>query len=293
MQTTAQTGRAAYAPNSFTGADRGPRPDASKGFRTWPEPVQGELTRTRSETFADHYSQARQFWISQTEVEQQHIVDAYVFELSKCEIAAIRLRVVANLRNVDEDFASRIADGLGVPLPEASEPARPTRTDLPPSDALSMLKDPPGTFAGRMLGVLVTDGTDAALLEALTTAVEKAGGTVETVAPVIGGVSLSGGSEHTPTHLLKAAPSVLFDAVAIIPSTDGAAQLAKDPAARDFLNDALSHQKFIGLGEDVTALVAAVGGKDVLDEGTPTLTADTVGDFVGQLAQLRVWSRQP
>ena len=80
----------------------------------------------RSEKFADHYSQARQFYVSQTPVEQAHIVDAFVFELSKCEQPGIRARMVANLRNVDDDFARRVADGLRLdPLPEPSRPGPP------------------------------------------------------------------------------------------------------------------------------------------------------------------------
>ena len=89
------------------------------------EPIAGDKQRVRSERFADHYSQARQFFISQTPIEQRHIIDAFVFELSKCEQPGIRSRMVANLRNVDEDLARGIADGLRLdPLPEASEPAR-------------------------------------------------------------------------------------------------------------------------------------------------------------------------
>ena len=87
----------------------------------------------RSERFADHYSQARQFLVSQTPTEQTHIVNGFVFELSKVEDPTIRTRMVANLRNVDEAFARAIADGLGLAeLPAASTPARPPITDLPP-----------------------------------------------------------------------------------------------------------------------------------------------------------------
>ena len=131
--------------------------------------------RVRSATFADHYSQARQFYISQTPVEQDHIVKAYTFELSKCEIPQVRSRMLAHLLNVHEDLATGVADGLGMPLPEPATPAMAPRTDLPPSDALSILKNGPDSFAGRKIGVLVTDGTDAAVLKAVRTAVDRRG----------------------------------------------------------------------------------------------------------------------
>ena len=106
--------------------------------------------RVRSERFADHYSQARQFFVSQTPVEQDHIVDAFVFELSKCEQPGIRARMVANLRNVDEDFAAASPTGsASIRCPEASTPARPPIADLPASPALSIIANGPQRFAGR------------------------------------------------------------------------------------------------------------------------------------------------
>ena len=102
MAMTNPVGRVNYEPNSWS--TPGPREDPAGGFRSFPEPVGGVKQRVRSERFADHYSQARQFYVSQTPVEQAHIVDAFVFELSKCEQPGIRARMVANLRNVDEDL---------------------------------------------------------------------------------------------------------------------------------------------------------------------------------------------
>ena len=94
----------------------------------------GPKRRLRPESFADHYSQARQFLISQTETEQQHLTDAFVFELSKCDRMAIRTRIVAGLRNVDENLARTVADGLGLgELPHALPPARQPVRDLPAS----------------------------------------------------------------------------------------------------------------------------------------------------------------
>ena len=136
MQMSLQSGRANYEPNSFTGDQRGPRPDLDGGFRSSQVPENGDKRRIRAESFADHYSQARQFYRSQTPVEQEHIIGGFTFELGKCEIPAIRTRMLANLRNVDESLASAVADGLGMPLPSASPAAVAPRDDLPASPAL-------------------------------------------------------------------------------------------------------------------------------------------------------------
>ncbi|MFC7753132.1 catalase-related domain-containing protein [Tsukamurella soli] len=219
MQTTVPTGPVNYEPNGRSGAEAGPRARPQLASVTsFETEVSGVKARLRPESFADHYSQARVFWISQNDIERDHIVDAYVFELSKVVDPHIRIRVVANLRNVDEKLAVRVAAGIGIPVPEPSEPFAPVRDDLPPSPALSILRNPPGTFAGRKLGVLVTNGTDAELLDALRSGVAEAGATIEVIAPKVGGVTLSDGQSTSADAQLAGAPAVLYDAVAVIPS---------------------------------------------------------------------------
>jgi len=280
-----------YEPNGYRAGDRGPRPPESGGYVPFAEPVEGPATRLRPESFADHYSQARVFWISQNPTEQQHIVDSYVFELSKVERAEIRSQVVANLRNVDEKMASDIAAGLGFPLPDASSPAVAVRTDLPGSSALSILLNPPQTFAGRKLGVLVTPGSDPALVDELQESVRAAGGVSELIATSMT-LDFKHGETRTIDNLLRGAPSVLFDAVAILPGEDAADGLAADPVAQQFVTDAYNHLKFIGVGPNCEALLKAVNLSDRLDWGCQALTGgDGVADFIGLLKQLRCWDR--
>ena len=120
----------------------GPREDPQARLpqlpRAW---TQGDKLRVRSEIFADHYSQARQFFVSQTEPEQNHIVAALTFELSKVETEAVRLRMLGRLANIDADPGERVAAGLGYREADRAgrPPAKPTRTDLKPSPALSIL----------------------------------------------------------------------------------------------------------------------------------------------------------
>jgi catalase len=289
MQMTRQEGRANYEPNSLGGPERGPRADVDHGYASVPREEAGQVRHVRSETFADHYSQARQFWISQTDVEQRHIVAAYGFELGKCEEPAIRTRMLGNLRNVHEDLAQGVADELGMPLPEANPAAVEPRTDLPESAALSILRNGPDSFAGRKLGVLVTAGSDGALVKALEEAFTKAGALVEYVAPAAGPLKLKGGRKLTPDHAVVGAPSVLFDAVAVVPSADGAEELAGRKTACDFVDDAFAHQKFLGWSADAEALLDAAGVTP--DDGCPELTADSVAGFLEQCAALRHWER--
>ena len=224
----------------------GPRESPTRGFQSHPAPEEGPKARARSETFADHYSQARQFFISQTEVEQTHIASALTFELSKVQTPAIRARMVSHLLNIDVGLAKKVAEGLRLrEMPKAADAARPTRKDLQPSPALSIQQNGPESFAGRKVGALVTDGVDSKILGVLAKALTAEGATLRLIAPEVGGVEASDGSWHDADEKLDGGPSVLFDAVAILSSKEGSARLADLPAARDFVADAVAHQKFI------------------------------------------------
>ncbi len=217
-------GRVNYQPNSW---GEGPRESPERGHRSFPEPMDGIKQRVRSETFADHYSQARQFFISQTKPEQDHIIAALTFELSKVETPVIRERMVAHLLNIHPDLANKVAQGLGLKkLPSPADAALPTREDLKPSPALSIIKNGPNRFEGRKLGILVTDGTDAGLFAALQAAVKKAGAATETIAPKVGGVKASDGTWIEAQQMIDGGPSVLYDAVAVLPSEAGDRRLA-------------------------------------------------------------------
>jgi catalase len=285
-------GRANYEPNSW-GAEGGPREDPLRGFRSFAGEDAGPKARLRPESFADHYSQARQFFVSQTPVEQKHIGDAITFELSKVERPDIRSRVVSHLLHIDEGLAGTVASGLGLELPEPGKAARPTRTDLPASDALSILKNPRASFAGRKLGILLTDGADATLFNALLAAVEKEKAVYEVIAPKIGGVTLSDGQKVAAKQKIDGGPSVLFDAVAILASKDGAALLASDATAKDFATDAFAHCKFIGYTAETIAVFEKAGLADDLDEGCVMLAGKRdAGAFLATCRALRFWRRE-
>jgi len=286
-------GRANYEPNSWGTEDGGPREDPKRGFKSVPEEIEGQKLRVRPERFADHYSQARQFYISQTDIERKHIGDALTFELSKVETPAIRERMVSHLRNIDEDLAKTVANGLGIDLPKAATPARKPITDLPASDPLSIVKNAPNSFKGRKLGIFVTDGADAGQLDALKKAVEAAGGMTELVAPKVGGVKLSDGKMIPAKQKIDGGPSVLYDAVALLISEAGADKLKKDAPTRDFIADAFAHLKFIGYTPAAMPLMEKAGIADSLDQGCVKL--DGAGDaknFVDLLPTLRVWDRE-
>lgn len=285
-------GRANYEPNSWGDKQGGPRESPEKGFVSYPAQVTGPKLRARSETFADHYSQARQFYISQAEIEQRHIANALVFELSKVQTPAIRTRMVSHLLNIDASLADAVAKGLRLEMPKAAEAAKPTRQDLKPSPKLSIIKNGPKSFSGRKVGALITDGVDADLLAALRKALKAEGAMLKLVAPEVGGVKDSAGAWHVADEKLEGGPSVLFDAVAILPSQQGALLLTKLPAARDFVADAAAHRKYIAYVASAVPLLEKAGVADALDEGfIPLKKAADCDGFVTACRKLRFWER--
>ncbi len=282
-------GRANYQPNSW---GMGPREHPQKGFRSFSDAEQGQKVRLRPESFADHYSQARQFFVSQTVTEQKHIAMALTFELSKVETPVIRERMVSHLLNIDEGLGETVAEKLGIrKLPAKTDAAIAPRDDLPASDALSIVKNGPESFKGRKVGVLVTDGCDGELVEKLGAALQKEGAMMEIVAPRVGGVEAADGTIIEGKQMIDGGPSVLYDAVALIVSPEGTAHLMKEAAARDFVADAFAHCKFIARVDAAQPLLDKAGVE--ADEGVmPLASAADIGTFIESCRKLRLWARE-
>ena len=287
-------GRVNYEPNSWGGAEGGPRESPELGFRSFAAEEKGRKVRERSESFADHYSQARQFYLSQTKPEQGHIADALVFELSKVEKPAIRQRLVSHLPNIDAKLADRVAKGLGMSgKVQAIAAAKEPLTTLKPSKPLSIALNGPKSFAGRKVGILVTDGTDSEVFEALKAAIEAEGATIEVIAPAVGGVTGSDGNRIDAQQKIGGGPSVLYDAVAVIPSKEGVQPLLKNAAAKDFVSDAFAHLKVVGYVDAAMPLFEKAGIAGDMDDGfVPLATSKGPSIFVAACRKLRIWSRE-
>lgn len=286
-------GRVNYEPNSWQ-TENNPRENPQRGYQSFPAQVEGPKLRQRAESFADHYSQARQFYISQTKTEQNHIISALTFELSKVKTLAIRERMVSHLLNIDEELAKIVASNLRIKnLPEPAVAAQPTRHDIDPSPALSIIKNQSPTLRGRKVGCLVTDGVDDTVINALRSAIQSEGGMIKFVTPRIGGVETKQGEWIEGDEKIDGGPSVLFDVIVIAVSQEGGAQLAKEATARDFVADAYAHLKYIGYTPEAEPLLAKGGIQEQRDEGVICITGEnSVTDFVNTAKQLRLWERE-
>ena len=202
--------------------------------------------------------------------------------------------MVAHLPNIDLKLAERVAKGLGMDgkLKSAKAAVEP-RDDMKKSKALSIMLNPPGTFAGRKVGALVTNGSDHKLIEALKTEIQRTGATLELVAPTIEGIHADDGSALKVDHKIGGGPSVLFDAVVILPSAEGVQALATNAAASEFVADAFGHLKYIGWVATARPLFERAGILEKMDAGCIELNKPAaVRDFVSSCENLRLWDRE-
>lgn len=290
------TNPANYEPNSIN--DNWPRetPPGPKrgGFDSWQERMDGRKVRERSPSFAEYYAQPRLFWNSQTPIEQQHIIDAFSFELSKVARGWIRERVVDQLVSVDIRLAQSVAENLGIALSDEQ------RNRTPPADVNGLKKDPTlslytiqsGSVKGRVVAVLLNDKTCAKDVLALLKKLKSSGLHAKLLYSRMGEITADEGSVLPIAGTFAGSPSLTVDAV-VVPGGD-LTTLLNSGDARYYLLEAYKHLKPILLAGDArqfrtTLNIDSQGEEGVIEEDA--ISARAVDDFVSLIAAHRVWSR--
>ncbi|MGC7100824.1 catalase [Amycolatopsis lurida] len=286
-------GRTSYFRNSLGGGC--PAPAGAGGYHHYTEAVAGHKIRERSPSFKDHYSQATLFWNSMSEVEREHIVAAFRFELGKVETVSIREAVVRHLNEVDHDLAVRVAAGVGVAEPAPTGRANHGKR----SPSLSQLGQPGLTPHGRKVAILAADGADTIGIRRLVSTLEAHEVVAEVLAPAEG--VLRPGGDGDPLRVdrqLNTMASVLYDAVVVPCGPESTRTLAGDGYAVHFVAEAYKHAKpvaafgsglelprRIGLPEDADGMITSTAAAADLPEefGTSLLAA---------LAEHRSWNRE-
>lgn len=295
-------GRVNYEPNSLAGGC--PFQAGISGFTSFPESVAEDKVRGKPELFADHYSQAKLFWQSQTPVEQTHIIAAFRFELTRVQIPAIRKRVVSLLLNVDPILASGVANGLGIELPEAAPLASNLHTpNYEPSPALSLFSRPGLTgIHTRRIAILVgNNDVDADSIAKVYADLLSEGAVPRIVGIQLGKVVTHNGKTLDIEISLEAGPSVLYDAVVVAGGDGSVKNLLWDAHALDFVRLQYRHCKpILAIGSGVVLLNKA-GVPTTLPDGAideaifvadESTLPELLGDFKKALAGHRFFTRE-
>jgi len=291
------TNPANYEPNSIN--DNWPRetPPAAEGggFDSYQERMEGHKVRERSPSFGEYYSQPRLFWLSQTPVEQQHIIDAYSFELSKVARPYIRERVVDHLLNIDIALAQGVADNLGIALTadQLKTPPAPDVNGLQKDSSLSLYAVPDGDIKGRQVALLLNDGVKSADVLAVLQSLKAAGVHTKLLAAHMGQVRADDGSVLPIDATFAGLPSLTFDAMFVPDGNIDALLLSGD--SRYFLLEAYKHLKVIGLSGEARRFKAQFALQESeKEEGI--IEGDSSDDallsaFIDAMKAHRVWSR--
>lgn len=293
-------GRVAYEPNSLAGGC--PFQAGIQGFTSFPETITEDKVRGKAEKFADHYSQATLFWLSQSPAEKQHIINAFRFELTRVQTPAIRERVVSLLVNVDLVLAQEVADGLGIALPKAaplaSERIFPV---LDPSPALSERHYPgDGSIKTKRVAILATHGVDELSVNTLYDLLLSEGAVPRIISTKLGKLNTSKGGKIDVEATFETMPNVLFDGMVIADGKDSIANLELDAHTLEFLREQYRHCKPILAPQLSQTLLEQAGISVTLPDGTPDAGliiaskdfVQSIQSYINILGQPRDFSRE-
>jgi len=298
MRQTVVQGKESYQPNSVSGGCPFLAGDKD-AYRHYPAPAEDGAVkaRVRSNTFADHFSQANLFWRSQSDVEKQQIIDAYSFELSKVQDPAIRSRVVGQIVHIAQELADGVAQQLGIAVEPVGPAVQINDYGVQTSPALSLDAQPKGDITGRKIAVLVNDGVDDAAIQSLQSLAEGLRASAKIVGPRASSVTTASGAVLPVDYALPSVGSVLFDAVYVPDGKNPPAD--PDPRALLFVSEAYKHFKAVGAGGSGAMLVAEAARRAGIQGGFagPGLVIGTSEDakthqaFLDAVGQHRWWQR--
>ncbi|HEX8017961.1 MAG TPA: catalase [Flavobacterium sp.] len=317
MRQEVNKGRVSYHPNSLGGGCPYQAQIAEGGFSSFNERIEAHKIRERSESFADHFGQAKLFFNSQTDVEKSHIVRALRFELGKVETTAIRVRMLGLLSQVDAQLAEKVALGLGASVPPTLEfpinkgvspeneggnqEPKTVESSVSSSEALSMVKNPTNspTIESRKVAILCSDGVSEAAVLNMKSALKKQGAKGCVIAPHLGSVLTDSDGALAAEYSFLTASSVLFDAV-YVPHGIGLNVLAENDDALEYLNDAYKHCKIIGAdGEASELLSGTTFASKLTNTDSGIIITSDVGseafaqEFIAAMGMHRFWDREP
>ena len=317
MRQEINKGQASYHPNSLGNGCPFQAKIAEGGFDSYPEKIDAKKIRERSRSFMDHFSQATLFFKSQSQVEQQHIIDALKFELGKVETLAIRERMLGLLTQVDDKLVKEVAEGLGLKVP--SKPKNPMNHGVPAdaepgsyeptnikqslksSNALSMKNTVFGNIATRQVAFLCADGVDALSVSSMKKSLEKESAMIKIIAPHAGEIKTSGSENIKVDQSFLGAASVLFDAFYVPAGEKSINALKMEPKALYFLNEGYKHCKALAFDGQSVLLEETFFwkkiDKDKLVENGVILNGIGISnqfsqDFINVIGKHRFWNRE-
>ncbi|KAH6693443.1 catalase-like domain-containing protein [Plectosphaerella plurivora] len=260
MRHTITKGNVNYWPNRHSAV-----PPASKeegGYVEYAQKVAGIKARTKSAKFKEHHSQAQLFVNSLSEIERNHMIAAFSFELDHCDDPIVYERMTQRLAEIDLDLAQQVAQQVGGPVPEKALKLNHGNKAKGLSQ-FDFLPEKP-TIATRRIAIIIADGFDSMAFNAAKAGILAAGALPFVIGPrrseiYPANAEKKPGSGVVPEHHLEGQRSTMFDALFIPGGAESYQTLAKNGRALHWIREAFGHLKAIAAtGEGVDLVHKAV-----------------------------------
>lgn len=261
-------------------------PPEKGGLYHYPEKVEGHVTRdVPSESFDDHFSQARLFWNSLAPFEKRDMINTFIYHLQFVNSKSVRQQNVDIWANVDKEMACIIADNIGI--------ERPKGTNVPvteSSPAISMANTP--HYANtQKVGVLIGNGFDGREVRQVLSTLRRNGVFVEIVSQKLGTASGDDGTQLEVDGTFKNKYSVEYDSLYIV---GGRAenQMKFNQDIMEFFYDAYKHLKPIGIATTGRQYIKESSNNNFDGVVFATNNPNFANDFVSAIAKQRFWNRR-
>lgn len=257
------------------------------GYEHYQEKIDARKIQARAESFKDHFSQATAFYKSLSEVEQDHIKNAFSFELAKVKRPEIRQNVVDMFANVDEDLAKEIAKNIGADTPDAERGFDPAGAK-PTKEALKVrmpeFSQEKTIFKPDTLKVgIYSDDEDDFDFKGLTKALKD-----KKAKPEIIQENLQGTKDGVMvTHRYETVHPVLEDALIVVVPEKPSHAFKKNVG--EFVKETFKHYKPLWIIGDPTDILA--DDKQKANGVMVTNDSKDIDKFIENLTKQRFWDR--
>lgn len=279
-------GQVAYHQNYLAGNTPYTVPGSQGGFVTYPSLVEGLKVRKTAPSFLDHFSQARLFWNSMTDVEQSHILQAFSFELGKVNVPEVRQRVVNLIGHISRPLATAVAEQVGVEPPDKSIKQSDVTKSSP---ALSLMNTNflPNTLK---VAIIVGNGYGGNALESLLESLKEVELKPYIISERLGRITADNGDTLNVDATFLTTSPVLYDGLLVVGGDHINDQFAYE--AGNFITEQFNHYKPIGGMEEGATLIQQLGianrpGVFISQSGSGQFTRQ----FIDGMAKQRFWDR--
>ncbi|MCG5103992.1 catalase [Oceanobacillus alkalisoli] len=273
-----------YHRNSIANNTPYTTPPKEGGYAHYPAKVEGHVTRNRSESFYDYFSQPRIFWNSLTPIEKQHTIDGLSYQVGSVKREFVRQQVVDLLVNVDKELANIIADNIGV--------NRPSGTNVPVSTSYPSLSqaNTPKYAATQKVGVLIGDGFNYNEVSSVLNTLERYRVFVVIVSETLGTVTGSNGTELKVDETFLTSSPYLVDSLYVV-GGNARNQRKFNTDVTEFVHVAYRHYKPIGIATTGQSFIQSSAGNNLAGVIFAANNPNFGEEYVSAIAQMRFWNR--